>query len=172
MIIDSAPIQTIFNVSILMADDQCESESQKVSSADAYSSKRPKNIADDFKSILFMDDENTLRLVVKLMLERLGYKVTTSQNGQQTIDIYQNQAKLGHPFDVVILDINIEQGMGGIETFRRLIQIEPNIKAIGASGSVTPETLKSLLQVGFTRVLAKPFRLEQLKKALEETICT
>lgn len=167
MIKYSAPIQTFLKGSILVVNEPCATESQKVTSNDTSNCDKPKHTRDGLKSILFMDDENTLRLVVQLMLERLGYQVTTSKHGQQTLEFYQTQSQIGHPFDAVILDINIEHGMGGIETLKKLLQIDPDIKAIGASGSVTPETLKSLLKIGFSCVLAKPFRLDQLKNAIE-----
>jgi len=121
-------------------------------------------------SILYMDDEKTLRLVVRLMLERLGYAVETAEEGRKALTAYKARMQTGSPFDIVILDINIEEGMGGVETLENLLKLEPQVKVIGASGSVTPETLKGLLKMGFSSVLAKPFRLEQLQKAIEQVL--
>ncbi len=122
------------------------------------------------QSILLMDDENSLLIIVSLMLERLGYKVATAAHGDQAISLYESRMNSTAPFDAVILDINIENGMNGIETIQRLLKIDPYVKAIGASGSITPESLKGLLQIGFSYVLAKPFQLQQLQKALDKIL--
>lgn len=167
MLIYSARFQTFTRGGSFADNDysQMIRSSKKSYASDSQNSTRRD---EELRSILFMDDENTLRLVVRLMLERLGYRVTTAENGQQALAFYQSLAASGKPFDAVILDINIENGMGGIETIKKLLQIDPNLKAIGASGSVTEETLEGLLKIGFSNVLAKPFHLEQLKTALEQ----
>lgn len=169
MLIFSDPFQPSA-ISIFFANDNQRQMDGPKTTSTSSDSPPPRNLNEQLKSVLFMDDENTLRLVVRLMLERLGYKVTTAEHGQQAIALYASHAASGTPFDVVILDINIENGMDGISTLKRLLQMDPDLKAIGASGSVTPETLNGLLKIGFSSVLAKPFRLEQLKIALEQVL--
>lgn len=168
MRISSAPIH-ISSRRFFGENTTCEIGAPKVTSTSKISDKS-NYLKNKAKSILYMDDEATLRLVVRLMLERLGYEVSTAEHGGQALAAYEAKAKAGTPFDAVILDINIENGMNGIETLKKLMQIDPDLCAVGASGSITPETLEGLLQIGFAAVLAKPFRLEQLQKAIEDAL--
>lgn len=169
MLICSEPFLTSASPSFY-GDDNQNKVGISDSAGSAPLSNHSKKLKDKLTSILFMDDEKALRLVVRLMLERLGYAVTTAEHGRQALALYEASTLDGQPFDVVILDINIENGMGGIETFENLLKINPHVKVIGASGSVTQEFLNDLHKVGFFGVLAKPFQLEQLRKTLEEVL--
>ncbi len=165
----------LFSIPSFFDDLLFQEKEQNTAIADAaaaekalsYKSNRAK---EKIKSILFMDDEKSLRTIVSLMLERLGYEAATAAHGSQALSLYESRMNSASPFDAVILDINIETGMNGIETIKKLLEIDPDVKAIGASGSITPESLKGLKQIGFTYVLAKPFRLKQLQEALDKTI--
>nr|WP_306469676.1 response regulator [Oscillatoria laete-virens] len=68
----------------------------------------------------------------------------------------------------MILDLTIQGGMGGIETLRRLKQIDPDVKAIASSGYSEEETSLEFSQLGFSAVLPKPYRLADLSRILAE----
>ncbi|MEJ2568724.1 MAG: ATP-binding protein, partial [candidate division WOR-3 bacterium] len=84
--------------------------------------------------ILLMDDEKIVRSALKRMLERIGYNVEFATNGEEAFEKYKKEMDLGKPFDAVILDLTIPGGMGGKETIKKLIQLDPNIKALVSSG--------------------------------------
>ena len=84
--------------------------------------------------VLLMDDEKIIRNMVAKMLFHLGYEVELAEDGNKAIDLYKWAIKSGQPFDFVILDIVIPNGLGGKETIQNLLKINPEIKAIVSSG--------------------------------------
>lgn len=120
------------------------------------------------KRVLVMDDEEMLRTLLKQMLERLGHEAITVNDGEQAIAAYKKQMNSGKPFDAIILDLTIKGGMGGKQTIRELLKIEPHIKAIVSSGYCHDPIMTDFQSYGFKRALPKPYRVEDLKKALSE----
>ena len=120
--------------------------------------------------ILVMDDEEVIRTVVGQMLKRIGYEVEFAENGNQAIDIYKNSLITNQNFDVVIIDLTIQGGMGGKETIEELLKINPNIKAIVSSGYSNDEVVSSFKKYGFVDVLPKPYRIKELSQKLYKVI--
>jgi CheY-like chemotaxis protein len=83
--------------------------------------------------ILVMDDEASIREVLGQMLQKLGYEAVCVKDGGQALEAYQ-QAKKQGPFDAVILDLTIPNGLGGKETLELLLQLDPQIRTIVSSG--------------------------------------
>ena len=77
------------------------------------------------KRVLLMDDEEMLRNLARQMLERQGYVVETVKDGVEAVEAYKKQKVSGEAFDAVILDLTIKGGMGGEETIRELLKIDP-----------------------------------------------
>jgi two-component system cell cycle sensor histidine kinase/response regulator CckA len=63
-----------------------------------------------------MDDEETLRNLLKTVLAKLGYEVQTAGDGAQAIVLFEEAKSCGRGFDVVMLDLTVSGGMGGRET--------------------------------------------------------
>ena len=101
------------------------------------------------KRILVMDDEESLRNLAQRMLERLEYKVETAKDGVEAIETYEKHMDSGEPFDGVILDLTIKGGMGGEQTIRELMKIDPNVKAIVCSGYFNDPVLANYEEYGF-----------------------
>ena len=118
--------------------------------------------------ILVMDDEALLRDVCGKMLNYLGYEVEVSRNGAETIKLYKKAKKIGHPFDAVIIDLTIPGGMGGKEAIKRLIKIDPEIKAIVSSGYSNDPIMSNYKKYGFKGIIAKPYKIEEMSKILYE----
>ena len=72
----------------------------------------------------------------------------------------------GAPFDIVILDLTIRGGMGGVETLRRLADIDRNVKAIVSSGYSDDAALSNYREQGFQAFLKKPYNIEDLQNTL------
>jgi two-component system cell cycle sensor histidine kinase/response regulator CckA len=116
--------------------------------------------------ILLMDDEQIVRNALKRMLERIGYIVEFATNGEEAYKIYRKELDLGKPFDAVILDLTIPGGMGGKETIKKLIEIDPDIKALVSSGYSNDPIMANHKKYGFKGVITKPFDTDELTKVL------
>ena len=114
-----------------------------------------------------MDDEEILRNLAQKMLERLGYKVETVKDGVEAIETYKKNKVSGEPFDAVILDLTIKGGMGGEQTMRELLKIDPDVKAIVSSGYFNDPVMSDFEKYGFMGALAKPYEKKALKEVLE-----
>ncbi len=120
------------------------------------------------KKILFMDDEEFIRLPMKRILERLGHEVELACHGEEAIQKYAHARNSGHPFDAVILDLTIKGGMGGKQTIEELLKIEPSVKAIVASGYSDDPVLSNCKEYGFCASLPKPSSKAKIIEALEK----
>jgi two-component system, cell cycle sensor histidine kinase and response regulator CckA len=116
--------------------------------------------------ILVMDDEEQLRKLVGMALRHMGHEVELTADGQQAVEVYGSAKNLGHPFDVVILDLTVRGGVGGKEAIQSLLQIDPAVKAIVMSGYSSDPVLTEPEHYGFKGVLAKPFDIAKLRETL------
>jgi CheY-like chemotaxis protein len=119
--------------------------------------------------ILVMDDEDLVRNVAGKMLEFLGYMVVLSREGQEAVRLYESHRSSGSPFDAVILDLAVPDGMGGRETLAELLRIDPNVKAIISSGygDAAPAGTASEGQVA---AIGKPYELKKLGEVLDRVL--
>ncbi len=121
--------------------------------------------------ILVMDDEQGIREIAGRMLKHLGYEdVEFAADSAAAIKLYKAAMKAGNPFSVAILDLTIPGGMGGKETVKKLLKIDPGVKAIVSSGYVDDSVMTEYRGYGFSGMAAKPYSLQQLRKALSDVI--
>ncbi|MBI5678783.1 MAG: sigma-54-dependent Fis family transcriptional regulator [Planctomycetes bacterium] len=117
-------------------------------------------------NILFTDDEKTFRNIMTKELTRMGYNVTGCGSGAETIEKMQEK-----DFDVVILDMNMPV-MDGIETMKRVKEMEPTTEVIVLTGQGTIENAVQATKLGAYDYLTKPCKLTELcvllQKALEK----
>ncbi len=117
-------------------------------------------------NILFTDDEKTFRNIMTKELTRVGYNVTGCGSGAETIEKMQEK-----DFDVVILDMNMPV-MDGIETMKRVKEMEPTTEVIVLTGQGTIENAVQATKLGAYDYLTKPCKLTELcvllQKALEK----
>ena len=116
-------------------------------------------------TILVMDDEKSIRKLLTSMLTSLKHSVTAVENGKEAVEAYKK-----NKFDLVILDITIPGGMGGLETIKELKKINPNVRAIVSSGYANSPVLARYTDYGFSGALAKPFHADDLKEIIEKVI--
>ncbi len=117
-----------------------------------------------------MDDEEMLRTLAQRMLERLGHEVETVKDGDEAIEAYKKQKDSVEPFDAVILDLTIKGGMGGEQTIRELIKIDPGVKAIVCSGYFNDPVLANYEEHGFRGAMAKPYQMADLESVLKKIL--
>ena len=116
--------------------------------------------------ILVMDDEASLRKTVGRMLEKLGYESEFAKDGAEAIRMYREAKEAEKPHDAVILDLTVPGGMGGKEAIKKLLEIDPEVKAIVSSGYSDDPVLSNFQEYGFKGVMPKPFDPRSLAKVL------
>jgi PAS domain S-box-containing protein len=120
--------------------------------------------------ILVMDDEEAIRDVAHTMLAGLGYEADTARDGREAIEKFTRAIGVKRPFDVVIMDLTIKGGMGGVETLGRLRDIEPSVRAVVSSGYSNDPIMADFRAHGFVGVLIKPYRIGNLAEVVEAVL--
>jgi len=121
-------------------------------------------------TVLLMDDDLNVLKVTSSMLLKIGYDVITTKDGKETIKVYKEYLNRGDSIDAVLLDLTIPGGMGGAETMSKLLDIDPDVKAIVYSGYSNDEILSNYQIHGFKNMMTKPFTIEELSKKLKDLV--
>jgi len=138
-----------------------EKEDQDETSDDSMEPSRFKG------KILVMDDEFMVREVAGEMLEFLGFDVTFAEDGAEAIEKYKKELEESNlPFDAVIMDLTIPDGMGGLECIEKLLEIDPSVKALVSSGYSHDSVMSNFHQYGFKGIVHKPYKTQDLKEIL------
>ncbi|MFC1716250.1 PAS domain S-box protein [Candidatus Poribacteria bacterium] len=120
--------------------------------------------------ILVMDDEELIRELVSDMLTSIGYRVTTAIDGTEAIELYKAAMESEDHYDAAIIDLTIPGGMGGKETIQRLVEIDPEVKAIVSSGYSNDPIVANFREYGFRGFVAKPYKTRELSEVLHRVI--
>ena len=100
------------------------------------------------------------------MLEKLGYEVELAINGGEAIELYKKSLNGSGNFDLLIMDLTIPGGLGGLGAFKEILKLNPKVKAIVSSGYSNDPVLAHFSDYGFAGVLVKPYTIEGLSKTL------
>ncbi|MBU1627457.1 response regulator, partial [bacterium] len=120
--------------------------------------------------ILIMDDEEIIRDIAENMLKYIGYDVEKAVDGTEAIKHYIKAIEKNEPFDAIIMDLTIPNGMGGKDTVTKLLDIDPEIKAIVSSGYSNDPIMSNFRKYGFKGVISKPYKIEELSKVINQVI--
>ncbi len=120
--------------------------------------------------ILVVDDEEAVREVAGRLLKCVGHQVAFARDGAEAIELYKKAQEAGQPFDAVIMDLTIPGGMGGKEAINKLLDIDPEIKAIVSSGYSNDPVMSEFKRYGFSGVVAKPYEIVELSEAVDKVI--
>ncbi len=120
--------------------------------------------------VLVMDDDERIRDLLKSMIEAIGYEVETTANGNEAVNRYRDAMSAGKRFDVAIMDLTIPGGMGGKEAVKLIKELDPKARAIVSSGYSNDPIMANHEENGFQGVLSKPYKIQDLARALESTI--
>ena len=132
--------------------------------------RRPASIRFGTGRILFMDDDPQLCEITKAMIESLDYKVDIAKHGEEALSFYRKYHAVNRPYDAVLLDLTIVGGMGGEETFKRLREIDPDVRAIVSSGYDNDDMARQFIEAGFCGYLTKPYRVSELGKMIKSVV--
>ncbi len=116
--------------------------------------------------VLLMDDDEYVVETAKMMLEDLGCEVQTAREGGEAVRRYAEAMENGKPFDVVIMDLTVPGGMGGLEAIRELLKIDPDARALMSSGYSTDAVMTDYASYGFAGAVPKPYTIEDLGRVL------
>ncbi len=120
--------------------------------------------------LLVMDDEAEILTIVQEMLQSLGYEVETAKDGSEAIEKYVKAKVTGRPYEAIMMDLTIPNGMGGREAVTRLREFDPGVKAVVSSGYSFDPVMANYRQFGFRGIIPKPYRIEELGRVLSEVV--
>jgi two-component system, cell cycle sensor histidine kinase and response regulator CckA len=118
------------------------------------------------QTVLIVDDEAPVRLVLQSTLERAGYKVLQAANGREALTIYD---RAGASIAAVIIDMTMPV-LGGLPTMRELVRMNPDVRIIAASGIHDNEATAKSIGGQVKQFLAKPFTPERLLRAVATAV--
>ena len=117
------------------------------------------------ETILVVDDTLVQLEVSQMLLSSQGYEVHTAASGEEAIEFIKE-----HRVDVILLDMVMDNGLDGLDTYREIIKIKPGQKAIMVSGASVSERFLLAQELGAGPILKKPFTLKEVNKAVREAL--
>ena len=127
--------------------------------------QEPSPSIEDYKgrgeSVLVVDDIKEQRAIARGILTKLGYRVDSVSSGEQAIGYLQENA-----VDIIVLDMIMDPGIDGLETYKRIVELHPGQKAIIASGYSESERVKEAQKLGAGDYVKKPYLMEKLALAI------
>ena len=117
--------------------------------------------------ILVMDDDEFVRLSVRALLRSMGHEVDCAPEGASAVEAYRAARQAGLPYEVVILDLTVRDGLGGVETIERLRREDPAVRAVVSSGYSDEPVVADYERYGFSGVLPKPYTVQDLERELD-----
>jgi PAS domain S-box-containing protein len=138
-------------------------------SRDAVEEKNPRlglaAIQGGGETVLVVDDMESQRNIATHLLQRLNYTAHAVDSGEAAIQYLKD-----HTVDLVILDMIMDPGMDGLETWRQIIKLHPGQRAIIASGYAETDKVKTAQRLGAGEYLKKPYMIDRLGKAVKKAL--
>jgi len=126
---------------------------------------RDDDLSGNGEKILVVDDVRVQREIASAMLSRLDYDVCTAAGGQEAVDFLA-----GEDVDLVVLDMIMPPGMDGLDTYRKILEIQPNQKAIIASGYSETDRVRKAQKLGAGAYVKKPYTFEKIGLAVKKEL--
>ncbi|MEN6487311.1 MAG: PAS domain S-box protein [Smithella sp.] len=117
------------------------------------------------ESILVVDDVQQQRELAVTMLSRLGYQVNAVSGGEEAVAYIKNKA-----VDLMVLDMIMEPGIDGLETYKRVLEINPKQKAVIVSGFSETKRVEDVLKLGAGCYIRKPYVMEKIGTAIRDEL--
>ena len=113
------------------------------------------------EKILVIDDVKEQREISSMILGQLGYSVSTVSNGKEAIGYMENNSA-----NLLILDMIMDPGIDGLETYKRILNLHPDQKAIIVSGFSETDRVREAQRLGAGAYVKKPYILETIGMAV------
>jgi CheY-like chemotaxis protein len=117
------------------------------------------------ETILVVDDVAEQRELAATILSSLGYRVHTAASGEEATEYCRSNKP-----DMVIVDMVMDPGIDGLDTYRRIIKIHPGQKAIISTGFSETDRVREAKRLGVGKVIRKPYTMQMLGKAIRELL--
>jgi CheY-like chemotaxis protein len=117
------------------------------------------------ESILVVDDVEEQREIATGILKKLGYAVQSVASGEEAVEYMQKNAA-----DLIVLDMIMEPGINGRETYEQIIKLHPDQKAVIASGFSETDDVKQAQKLGAGKYIKKPYTLEKIGIAVRDEL--
>ena len=117
------------------------------------------------EKILVVDDVELQRSIAQDILTELGYQVATVSSGEEAVKYIENNF-----LNLVLLDMIMEPGIDGIETYRRIKKHSPAMKAVLASGYSETDRMNVIQELGINQNIKKPYTIEKIGMAIKEEL--
>jgi CheY-like chemotaxis protein len=117
------------------------------------------------ESILVIDDVAEQREIASGMLKRLGYVVHSVPSGEKAVEYMKHNSA-----DLILLDMVMDQGMDGLETYKKITELHPRQKAVIASGFSETNRVTEVQNLGGGAYLKKPYLLEKIGMAVRNEL--
>jgi len=124
-----------------------------------------KNYKGNQETIMVVDDERSQREISCNMLDTLGYKTKAVSSGEEAVEYLKENT-----IDLILLDMIMDPGINGLETYERIIKIHPKQKAIIISGFAETDKVKEAQKLGAGQYIKKPVTLEKIGLAVKEEL--
>lgn len=112
--------------------------------------------------ILVMDDEESVLDVITEILHQNDYLTRRAADGVEAVLMYKEAMMTGEKFDLLIMDITVPGGVGGVDALKRILEFDPSAKAIVASGYANNAIMANYKDFGFVDSIPKPFSIDTL----------
>ncbi len=117
------------------------------------------------ETILVVDDIEEQRVIAKVLLERLNYTVATASSGEKAIAYVRE-----NPVDLLLLDMIMQPGIDGLDTYRSILVHRPGQKAVIASGYAETSRVKEAVSLGAGPYVKKPYSIEKIGLAVRKAL--
>jgi CheY-like chemotaxis protein len=117
------------------------------------------------ESILVIDDVEEQREIASTILTKLDYAVASVSSGEEAIEYMKNNSP-----DLLIIDMIMDPGIDGLDTYKKIIEFHPNQKAIIASGFFRTDRIGQLQKMGAGQYIKKPYTLAKIGSAVKEEL--
>jgi len=117
--------------------------------------------------IMVMDDDEMIRTMTGAMLARMGFESEFAVNGEEAVKLYKKNLSTGDQFDLIIMDLTIPGGMGGEDTVKEILALNPKVKVLVASGYSYDPIMANYADFGFCGAIVKPYQMQDLNSAIQ-----
>jgi CheY-like chemotaxis protein len=117
-----------------------------------------------------MDDDEIIRDMATKLLRRFGLEVVCAVDGEEMVQKYREARDSSRPFSIVVMDLTVPGGMGGLPALAKLKEIDPHVKAIVSSGYSSDPVLANYRSHGFCAVISKPYDIHDFSRVLRDAL--
>ncbi len=121
--------------------------------------------------VLLMDADEMMRIIHKKMFELCQCEVTLASSGEEAVRLFCNAFEEHNGFDLVLLDLAVEDGMGGVEAAQKMFALDKTAQIIVISGDAANEVMVNYQENNFIAALTKPFSIDTVENVVKQYLC-